>query len=45
VTAAAALVALPPGARALELWFENSDPTGCVAWDSRYGNNYLISLP
>ena len=42
--AAPALFAAPAGARALAVWFENSDGTRCTAWDSRYGANYAFTL-
>ena len=42
--AGAARIALPAGARSLEMWFENTDRTGCDTWDSRYGANYVFSL-
>src|SRR5207249_1757006 len=34
----------PAGAQLLELWFENTDRTGCRAWDSDYGRNYRFEL-
>ncbi len=39
-----AQLAVPQGARTLELWFKNTDRAGCVAWDSRFGQNYRLSL-
>jgi hypothetical protein len=33
----------PAGTHAVELWFENTDRTGCQAWDSDYGQNYRFS--
>jgi hypothetical protein len=41
---APARLSAPAGARTLELWFENSDRTGCDRWDSAYGANYAFSL-
>jgi hypothetical protein len=41
---APARISAPAGARAVELWFENHDRTGCQAWDSAYGANYRFSL-
>lgn len=35
-------VSVPDGATQVELWFNNTDHTGCVAWDSRYGQNYWL---
>jgi hypothetical protein len=37
-------VAVPPGASGVELWFKNTDNTGCVEWDSRYGQNYRLDV-
>ena len=33
-------VDVPAGSSRVEMWFKNTDQTGCVAWDSRYGQNY-----
>jgi hypothetical protein len=33
-------VDVPQDASRVELWFNNSDNTGCVGWDSCYGRNY-----
>ena len=33
-------VTVPPDATRVEMWFKNTDQTGCVAWDSRYCQNY-----
>ena len=41
---APALIMVPSGARAMQLWFENHDRTGCQIWDSAYGANYPITL-
>jgi hypothetical protein len=40
LVAASPLLLVPSTARQLALWFENSDDSGCVAWDSAYGANY-----
>jgi hypothetical protein len=37
-------VEVPPDASRVELWFNNTDNTGCVAWDSRYGQNYWLDV-
>jgi hypothetical protein len=37
-------VEVPIDATKIELWFKNADPTGCVAWDSRYGQNYWFDV-
>ena len=37
---APARIATPTGAQAMDLWFENTDRTGCDTWDSAYGANY-----
>jgi uncharacterized protein DUF6209 len=33
-------VDIPDDTSQVEMWFNNTDQTGCVAWDSRYGQNY-----
>jgi hypothetical protein len=38
------LINAPAGARTLTIWFENSDRTGCTAWDSRFGANYTFAI-
>jgi hypothetical protein len=40
----AAEVDVPADASRVELWFNNTDNTGCVAWDSRYGQNYWVDV-
>jgi hypothetical protein len=35
---------VPPDATEVELWFSNTDNTGCSAWDSRYGQNYWLNV-
>jgi hypothetical protein len=37
-------VEVPQDTSRVELWFNNSDNTGCVAWDSRYGRNYWLDV-
>jgi hypothetical protein len=37
-------VQVPDGASRVELWFNNTDNTGCVAWDSAYGRNYWFDV-
>jgi hypothetical protein len=37
-------VAVPQGASRVELWFSNTDNTGCVGWDSQYGWNYWVDV-
>lgn len=39
-----AQVDVPADASRIELWFSNTDNTGCVAWDSRYGQNYWLDV-
>ena len=41
---APARIAVPANARAVELWFENHDRTGCQTWDSAYGANYRFAV-
>lgn len=38
----AATLVVPSGARRVALWFENTSATGCQAWDSNFGNNYVF---
>ncbi|TNF38615.1 MAG: hypothetical protein EP329_00090 [Deltaproteobacteria bacterium] len=35
---------VPASVGALTLWFENRDATGCVAWDSDFGRNYVFDV-
>ena len=35
-------IPVPPDARSVALWFENTSTSGCQAWDSNLGNNYLF---
>lgn len=35
---------VPEDTTRVELWFNNTDNTGCVAWDSRYGLNYQVDV-
>jgi uncharacterized protein DUF6209 len=44
VVAASLTVEVPIDATRIELWFQNTDNTGCVAWDSRYGQNYWFDV-
>jgi Family of unknown function (DUF6209) len=37
-------VNVPDDATNIEVWFLNSDQTGCIAWDSRYGQNYWFDV-
>jgi hypothetical protein len=41
---APATFAVPADAHGVEIWFENTDRTGCEAWDSNYGRNYSFTL-
>lgn len=38
------LVPIPQGAAAMELWFSNSDSSGCAAWDSNLSKNYSFAV-
>lgn len=38
-------VDVPGDATRIELWFHNSDQTGCSTWDSNYGQNYWVEIP
>lgn len=44
VSFAPAEFTIPEGTTRLELWFHNTDQTGCSAWDSRYGENYAFAV-
>ncbi len=35
-------VEVPHSTTQVEMWFNNTDHTGCVAWDSRHGQNYWL---
>lgn len=35
---------VPIDATKIELWFHNTDHTGCSTWDSRYGQNYWLDV-
>ena len=35
---------VPEDATRLELWFNNSDNTGCNVWDSSFGQNYWFDV-
>jgi len=37
-------VIVPSDTTQVEMWFNNTDHTGCIAWDSRYGQNYWINV-
>jgi hypothetical protein len=37
-------IAVQTGARDFEVWFENTDYTGCDAWDSDFGRNFHFAL-
>jgi hypothetical protein len=37
-------VTVPAGARSVALWFENTSSSGCQAWDSNFGNNYVFDV-
>jgi Family of unknown function (DUF6209) len=37
-------VDVPENATRIELWFNNTDNTGCVAWDSSFGRNYWLDV-
>ncbi len=38
------LVPVPEDAEAVSLWFSNSDRTGCVGWDSAFGEDYTFPI-
>jgi uncharacterized protein DUF6209 len=35
-------VSVPSDATKMEMWFNNTDQTGCTTWDSRHGQNYWL---
>ena len=37
-------VDVPVGTKRIEMWFNNTDHVGCVAWDSRFGQNYWFDV-
>ena len=37
-------ITAPAGARDFEIWFENTDRTGCHNWDSDFGRNFHFAL-
>lgn len=37
-------VTVPTNATQVEMWFQNTDHTGCVTWDSRFGQNYWTDV-
>jgi hypothetical protein len=37
-------VDVPQDASRVEVWFKNTDNSGCVAWDSCYGQNYCLDI-
>jgi hypothetical protein len=44
VVAGSLAVDVPTDATGIEVWFRNTDYTGCSAWDSRYGQNYWLDV-
>jgi Family of unknown function (DUF6209) len=44
MVAASLTVEVPSDATKIELWFKNTDDNGCVAWDSRYGQDYWFDV-
>jgi hypothetical protein len=37
-------ITVPNDAKNIELWFNNTDQSGCASWDSRYGQNYWLEV-
>lgn len=37
-------VTVPSDATKIEIWFHNTDHTGCSTWDSCYGQNYWLTV-
>ena len=44
VSSGACQVDVPANTSQIEIWFHNTDHTGCAAWDSRYGQNYWLDV-
>jgi hypothetical protein len=44
VSSGACQVDVPANTSRIEVWFRNTDHTGCSAWDSRYGQNYWLDV-
>jgi len=44
VSSGACQVNVPANTSRIELWFNNTDHTGCSTWDSRYGQNYWLDV-
>ncbi|MBA3393737.1 MAG: hypothetical protein H0T89_13905 [Deltaproteobacteria bacterium] len=40
----AATIAVPPTARSMQVWFENTSASGCQRWDSNNGANYRFAM-
>jgi hypothetical protein len=36
-------VKVPSDTTKIEMWFTNTDQTGCTTWDSRYSQNYWLN--
>lgn len=39
-----AAVRVPPGVTTIELWFDRTDSSGAVAYDSHFGQNYWLPV-
>ena len=37
-------ITVPNDAKKIEMWFDNTDESGCITWDSRYGQNYWFEV-
>ena len=44
VAKAPLVVDVPADATRIELWFHNTDNTGCSVWDSRYCQNHWLEV-
>ena len=44
VSKGAAELTIPANTTRVEMWFHNTDQTGCSAWDSNYGLNYSFDV-
>ena len=37
-------IPVPRNANKIEMWFENTDESGCVAFDNNFGQNYTFDV-
>lgn len=44
ISSGACEIEVPANTSRIEIWFHNSDHTGCSAWDSCYGQNFWLDV-